>query len=132
MVDNPMPRDARRALTTSEERARRELTVYQTMRADLIFALKSDPAMLVDVPGSARSPWPAYEIIADQFADSKNGNDSLIELLRIVSRCAAGKLDHETHLRASAWIAARANSYAAWYAPDAVAMEIDDEQTRPN
>jgi len=98
-------------------------SAYATLRDEMIDALMQDPALLVRTPGERRAERPAQSVVGEMLGDSE-----LHELLRIVGMCAAGRADHELHLRASAWIAARASEHAAWYADDLAAeMEADDE-----
>lgn len=101
-------------------------SAYTTLRDELIDALIHDPAKVVQTPGFKSRQTTAADVINDAFAG--RGEQSLIELLRIVGLCAQGKPDHEVHLRASAWIAARAAEHAAFHQGDLVdELEGDDE-----
>jgi hypothetical protein len=102
-------------------------SAYTTLRDELIYALIQDPAKVVQTPGFKSSQATAADVINDRFA-GQTGEQALQELLRIVGLCAQGKADHEVHLRASAWIAARAAEHAAFHQGDLVAeLEGDDE-----
>lgn len=106
-------RDRLDALTTS---------AYASLRDELIDALMLDPARQVRTPGERRAERPAQDAVGEMLGDTE-----LRELLRIVGMCAAGRADHELHLRASAWIAARASQHAAWHA-DSLAAQMEGNE----
>jgi len=126
MLENPMVSGLNRYYARQDRRGALAESAYTTLRDELIDALIHDPAKVVQTPGFKSSQTTAADVINDGFAG--RGEQSLIELLRIVGLCAQGKAGHEVHLRASAWIAARAAEHAAFHAGDLVAeLEGDDE-----
>ena len=112
--------------TRQERRDALAESAYVTLRDELVDALMLDPAREVSTPGfgKRRSTATAIDVIGEAI-DSRGGEQVLHELLRIVAMCAAGRADHELHLRASAWIAARAAAHAAYHVDDLVA-EIEE------
>jgi hypothetical protein len=118
-LENPMVVGLDRIQSRQERRDMAGVLAYATLRDELIDALMSDPAKEVRVPGfTSRGPtWSAARVVDDAMAGSK-GDEILHELLSIVGLCAAGKADHNLHLRASAWIATRAAEHAHWHQED--------------
>ncbi len=114
-----------------ERQARRDAlaeSAYSSLRDEMIDALMLDPQRQVMAPGYSQRAYTAADVVFDLLDNPRTGEPALHELLRIVGMCAAGRADHELHLRASAWIAARAAEHATWHQDDLVAeMEADDE-----
>ena len=82
------------------------------LHAELSGALKFDPSRPVSAPGWGTNNATAAEIVADSFAG--RDDTSLAELLALVGQVAqaGGPLGD----KAAAWIDARADAFAAFYA----------------
>ena len=127
MLENPMVAGLGRHYALQDRRDALAERAYATLRDELIDALMTDPAKVVQTPGFKPRQTTAADVINDGFA-GRTGEQSLFDLLRIVGMCAQGKADHELHLRAAAWIAARAAEHAAWHQGDLLAeLEGHDE-----
>ena len=116
-LQNPMVANLGRHYARQGRRDTLAEGAYTTLRNEMIDALLTDPSKVVLAPAFKPRRNTAADVLADKF-DSKDGEQALVDLLRIVGLCAQGKADHELHLRASAWIAARASEYAAWHQAD--------------
>lgn len=123
-VENPMVKGLGRHYARQDRRDGLAQQAYTSLRNELIDALMNDPAKTVRTPGFGKAEMPAYDVITDAFS-GRDGDQALHELLRIVSLCAKGQADHELHLRASAWVAARADEHAAFHDLDLLA-ELDE------
>ena len=125
MIDNPMVAGLGRHYAQQDRRDSLAEAAYRTLRNELIDALMHDPAKSVQTPGFKPLRHTAAEVINESLA-GKNGDQSLFELLRIVGLLAQGKTDHELHLRAAAWIAARAREHAELHHDDMLAGLEED------
>lgn len=96
------------------------VAAYEALRIEMLDALTTEPTQIVQTPawGSAGKTAAAFSVIEDEFA-GKSGEASLIEVLRIVGGVARGE---DMQLRASAWIAARANEHADYHRDDLVEL----------
>ena len=95
--------------------------IHAVLRDELIDALMADPQRKLTEPRFKHAePLTAAEVIDDQIAGRP---ETLRELLRIVALAASGQADHELHLRASAWIAARGKEHADFYAAQALELQ---------
>jgi hypothetical protein len=104
------------------EEAERTLTYAQHHKAlmqELIDSIIANPAAEVRTPGfTVGTRMTATEVVEDLLA----GKDSEAEthaLMRVLGRCAAGKMDHETHLLASGLLASLARKHANFHADEA-------------
>ena len=126
-LENPMVSGLDRIASRQERRDMAAAIAYAALRDELINALMSDPAKEVRVPGfTSRGPMLSAAAVVDDAMAGARGDEILHELLSIVGMCAKGKADHELHLRASAWIAARAAEHAHWHQEDLVDQMGDE------
>ena len=91
--------------------------VYRELRDEFIHAMLTDPQMQV-TSASYGCKMTAADVILDNFSGVK-GEEALHELLRIVALASGGVTSPQLHLRASAWIAARAHEFADFSEADA-------------
>lgn len=126
-LENPMVSGLARHHDREDRRDALAESAYTALRNELIDALMRDPSRTVRTPGFGVRPHTAIDVIHESFSDA-TGNQSLHELLSIVGLCARGQASHhELHLRASAWIAARAAEHAEFHAGDLLAEMESDE-----
>jgi hypothetical protein len=121
MLDNPMVSSLGRYYARQDRGETLAEKAYTSLRDELADALMADPQRLVRTPGYSVKEQPAAAVIGEDLCD-----EPLHELLRIVALCAQGKTDAELHLRAAAWIAARAAEHAAFHRDDLLAEMEDD------
>ena len=124
-IDNPMVAGLDRHLARRDRRDSAAESAYVSLRDELIDALLTDPATMVRTPGFKPGMTSAADVVDNDIAGA-DGEAALHELLRIVGMCAQGRTDAEVHLRASAWIAARAREHAQFHQDDLLAEMEED------
>lgn len=127
LIENPMVSGLGRYYARQDRRDSLAESAFTSLRDELIHALMHDPAQVVRTPGYKPREHTAADVINDSFA-GQTGEQALHELLRIVGLCASGQADAEVHLRASAWIAARAREHAEFHQGDLLAELEGDEE----
>lgn len=103
------------------EAADREVTwadTHRTLMVDLIQAITQDPARKIPTPGFNDRQTPAADVVADML-DWRSGDSYTHDLMKILGRCASGKLDQQTHLMASALLAVLAKRHADFHVDEA-------------
>jgi len=125
-IENPMVVGLARHLARKDRCDNLADKAFVTLRDELIDALLTDPAKLVRTPGFGKREHSAADVVSDNFAGA-SGDAALHELLSIVGLCAKGNGGNELHMRAKAWIAARAAEHAAWHQDDLLAELEGDE-----
>lgn len=92
--------------------------VRKGLMQELIDAIIQNPAREISTPGFGTGPrMTATEVIDDLLA-GKDREAETHALMRLLGRCAAGKLDHETHLLASGLLATLAREHADFHADE--------------
>lgn len=108
---------AERALGRIERRADLCTSAYEILRAEFLRGVNR-PEMIVRTPGFGPGAMTAADICLDQMESDRM---VLVSAIRMMSDASQGV---DVQLRASAWIAERANKHAAWHKDD-LAIEIE-------
>ena len=122
-VENGMVAGLGKVYAAQDRAADCQDSAHIELRNAFLDALMAGPESTIDVPVHKTSACvgiktvPLVEVLSDDFTTDA-GEEGFRELLRLLVRCADGKLDKETNLRAMALVTTMAARFATNYEGD--------------
>lgn len=104
------------------------MDAHRTLTTELISAVCEDPSMLVQTPAYPGAFAMTAAAVVEDLLGGVGAEQNWRDLVTILGRCAAGKMDQLTHLRAAALLASLAKQHADFHADDLRDRLAEDEE----
>lgn len=99
----------------AERRQEAYIAAHKQLMTELIEAVMQDPAREIATPEWTDKRMPAHEVIGE-LLDHRGADGLWREAVWLIGQIAAGKFDHQVHLRGSALLAVLARQHADFHA----------------